>query len=797
MEDTSSDAPTRRRRPRLAIAQGDAVPTSDSDVPKRRSRRRKKRRPKDLDPPFIQIFAQVALTLGTLCLATYYLWHSLFPSGLFFEETYEEVVEDVYDDDVTVNAQLNEEAMEATNNVSPTAAPTIPTAPPLPVWDLGDASKYDAFRIAEMHGYSTPASDSTREFWSTAESLRNQFAELYGGENAVRAMMERGLTMFPRKSEALNGKPPSDLVSTACRIRRAKKEQRPFKFTFGGYSVTVGRGNYFGQSFPFVMGKILKNPFQDLGVELSVMNAAIGGCPSFPYGFCKNEHWGEDSDVVSWDFSMNEAGGVAEGLEAYLRHTMTLSHRPKLIVKDTQMADKRRELLGTYVEMGSIDDPVVLHSDPAVRPFLDRRDSWRPIGFQSWRKFGSPPGAPGQALHHPAVKEHEMLGWMLAMHFLSALELVAAAQDGSTEETLQFTCPTDDEETQNRLTTNLLPPPVTVNAATMESWSSLFYGVPNSPDVADAESAKDQIWKMNPVHCRTSYDPIVDKAGSLTSIVVSGSAGENLDPMLPKGHFFYNQAWVLDLSEGEKEAKRKLDRFGGLGYLDSKKAYRGLFTSGTFRLLLPFYYDDNSHGNDKPRPNVGDSARDWYQTIVLCEVNEKRGSGACDVAKDITFKTGGINATKVAKLNTPGTLYLGKKICTYIDVPEDAKISSREAMLLEDPLLPDDRKLELTEAVKSGLVEVGLSLELHVHNHFLVARETACSISQVVWEQRTPDGPRLPLPTKNRAEANTDKSSNTKTEELDEDEVANAAAQPERKPLAEYLDPGDEEEDAL
>lgn len=27
------------------------------------------------------------------------------------------------------------------------------------------------------------------------------------------------------------------------------------------------------------------------------------------------------------------------------------------------------------------------HSDPAVRPFLDRREEFCPEGFQSWRKF--------------------------------------------------------------------------------------------------------------------------------------------------------------------------------------------------------------------------------------------------------------------------------------------------------------------------------------------------------------------------------------------------------------------------
>jgi hypothetical protein len=230
---------------------------------------------------------------------------------------------------------------------------------------------------------------------------------------------------------------------------------------------------------------------------------------------------------------MNEAGGVAEGLEAYLRHIMTLPYRPKLIVKDTHMAVKRRELLKRYVEIGAIHDPVVLHSDPAVKPFLDRKEAFRPIGFQNWRKFGSPPGAPGQALHHPAVKEHEMLGWLLAIHFLSALELVAASFDNTTEATLQFTCPSQEEEQLARSTTYLLPPPVTVNATTMEEWSSIFFGVPQS--ATDPMTALNRMWKMNPVYCRTTFDPIVDQVSSLTSIVVAGSVGEDLDPMLPKG----------------------------------------------------------------------------------------------------------------------------------------------------------------------------------------------------------------------------------------------------------------------
>jgi hypothetical protein len=34
--------------------------------------------------------------------------------------------------------------------------------------------------------------------------------------------------------------------------------------------------------------------------------------PSFPYGWCLKNFLGEDSDAVSWDFSMNE-GDNADG----------------------------------------------------------------------------------------------------------------------------------------------------------------------------------------------------------------------------------------------------------------------------------------------------------------------------------------------------------------------------------------------------------------------------------------------------------------------------------------------------
>lgn len=61
----------------------------------------------------------------------------------------------------------------------------------------------------------------------------------------------------------------------------------------------MGRGNYFNQSYPFVLEEILKEPMKLIGIDLQVRNAAIGGVPSFPYAWCLENFLSPDADVVS------------------------------------------------------------------------------------------------------------------------------------------------------------------------------------------------------------------------------------------------------------------------------------------------------------------------------------------------------------------------------------------------------------------------------------------------------------------------------------------------------------------
>ena len=782
MEDTQT---TRHRRGRIKLvveSGGELVehpPTSTTAITSTTTtttskvkppikRRKKRRREKQDAIPFWMLFLQVAVTLFVIC------WSCYRVSVWFWPSSQHQGIADVHDyndgDDDGAN-QMQQQRLQQqkqtiklsdlikknnnnynnNNNNNNNNEQTIETTPPpLPTFPLSPMAQYDAFGVLDFLNTTTTTkrtamtgnntSKTNYNFWRAARRLLQRFAENYGGENAARMLLDKGLSTFvepppPPPSTAtaenfnhtdtseINQMPlnlPSDMVYTACRMHDAQQSNRPFQIAFAGYSVTAGRGNYFSQSFPFCMERLLNTLFGLVGLDVQVRNAAIGGCPAFPYGWCLTNFLGENPDVVSWDYSMNEAGGVPEGLEAYIRQVLQLPRRPKIIVKDTYLATQRRDVLAHYVPY--LKDPVVIHTDPAVQPFLERDEAFRPEGFQKWRKFGAPKGAPGQALHHPAVKEHELIGWLLAMHFLPSLELLVAEADWLTNN-----CPSLLLQEQIPLKA---PISGTLTNTTTMQYPSILFGTKTAGDT----------WTMNPIHCRTTFQPILH--GNVTSIVVSGTVAEDINIMLPKSQMYYNRAWTMDLSEGEKAAKRKLDLYDqGLGFIDVKQAYYGIFTSGRMTLLLPYEENPTQSGLAiASNPKSGDLAIDWFESLVICQVNEKRDSGACNSATDVAFIVGGVNATNATMMGEAGTLYLGKKMCTNIVIPKDAVLTTRHQVQLARgrSLAKDDT--DHGAQAEIPVDPVGLLVEIFVTNRHIVHLNQACSVSHVIWEQRRVDG---------------------------------------------------------
>jgi hypothetical protein len=187
------------------------------------------------------------------------------------------------------------------------------------------ALHYDAYAIAELYEKQQQSQSNhdnykrktkkrdTTLFWQIASSLRAEFANLYGGINAARFILDRAISTFGTTTTTTTTIPsssydssdtttikvlPDDLYVTACRIwskrqqdnnaatdsnshpnqystTTTKKQQNIFYFAFGGYSVTAGRGNLFSQSYPFIMQQQLQTIFTYFDIELIVRNAAM------------------------------------------------------------------------------------------------------------------------------------------------------------------------------------------------------------------------------------------------------------------------------------------------------------------------------------------------------------------------------------------------------------------------------------------------------------------------------------------------------------------------------------------
>jgi len=474
-------------------------------------------------------------------------------------------------------------------------------------------------------------------------------------------------------------------------------QQPEFVMAFAGYSVTVGRGNHLEQSYPFILEKILSPILQSppFNIKLTVRNSAIGGIPSFPYGWCLSNFLGEDADMVSWDYGMNEGNG-ASGLESYVRQALLMPKTPPMFVMLDMKSRHRLDLLQKYVDLDVLPDPIALGGRDAVdKKLLLLPEKDRPSGLQKWDEWGAPKGAPGQSPWHPKKMEHELMGWMLAMHMIDALDI---ALDVMEKDPAEWRNPIIEKETQARESPEVIfPPPVLDVSKT--GMASMLDGLPLEND-----SSK---WHMNHISCRTSFLPNLH--GDLNSIIQSGVTKDEEDMLKTRDDSLFNLSWVMDVGKLERETKLKVLKYGGLGYIDMKTAIYGIPSSGVLKLLLPYEARDKS----SIQPAENDDASKYIKAIVLCEVNEKRGDHECKMASDLDFRIGGIALpSKDYASQVKGVAsYLKKDICIHVEIPEGAKLSS------------------------SGGSEIGLSVEVTVQSGSSVTRENgACSISHVIWE---------------------------------------------------------------
>lgn len=562
--------------------------------------------------------------------------------------------------------------------------------------------------------------------WQTKiQSIRDEFYHRYGGQDEAMAMLERGIKIAADSEEHAVRRTAERIVRAVLRESDGNENDEEgnntnknnnngmnkFTMSFGGYSVTVGRGNYFHQSYPFIMEKILKPLFEEsLHLELVVRNSAIGGIPSFPYGWCLPNFLGDDSDIISWDFGMNEGNG-ADALEAYLRQGIrNLSKRPMMIMLDTKK--QRIDLLKAYYQNGILPDSIAVARGEVVnKSLLEKDEIDRPVGLQNWDKWGSPPKSPGQSKWHPKYMEHELIGWMIAMHFVDAIEAAMKMLE-ELEKDSNANLHIKDEDHENLV---LLPPPVTgiAKGTPYSTVTHILHGT--QLDHSDESS----LWHMDRVSCRSNFLPNIK--GHMSEIIVSGTAEEIGDDLMEKTDEQYKSGWVIDVGKVERETKRKVQAIGegGLGYIDMKLALYAIPESGTLKLSLPHEGPVHNHKHDH---EADMTARHWFDALVFCEVNEKRGANECKTEEDLTFIVGGVKSSYVTKISSVAS-YLKKAICVNVEIPKDAIVTKTNHSREEDTglLAPDADRVEL-------------SVEVSVTGKHVTRADGACSISHVVWQ---------------------------------------------------------------
>ena len=121
----------------------------------------------------------------------------------------------------------------------------------------------DAFGMHDKFAKDNNNYKQHHEFYNEISRLKKQFFYIYGGDYAARYLIHSGVTTFTASDDNISANNfdihhiPSGMKHTANRILSARQQNRSFKIAFGGYSVTVGRGNYFNQSYPFVLESLL------------------------------------------------------------------------------------------------------------------------------------------------------------------------------------------------------------------------------------------------------------------------------------------------------------------------------------------------------------------------------------------------------------------------------------------------------------------------------------------------------------------------------------------------------------
>ena len=148
------------------------------------------------------------------------------------------------------------------------------------------------------------------------------------------------------------------------RILRAQISRKPVPFVWAtaGDQVAAGRGNFFAEQYTIVLQKTVETVMAAAGITLQTRPYGMVYLRSSPeIAACCKALFGEDVDLISWDFSTTDANHIWR-LEFFAHRIMRMDHHPALLVmqSDVDRRDIVDHLAGQGMAILRQDRPYVL-----------------------------------------------------------------------------------------------------------------------------------------------------------------------------------------------------------------------------------------------------------------------------------------------------------------------------------------------------------------------------------------------------------------------------------------------------
>jgi hypothetical protein len=299
--------------------------------------------------------------------------------------------------------------------------------------------------------------------------------------------------------------------------------------------------------------------------------------------------------------------------------------------------------------------------------------SERPPGFTSWLDFSSPEkaavsisGSDGER-DLLSVQQHELVAWLMTMRFLCALEWIAAESvEAPSSDQFKLERPSRWQQQQT------LPLPVREKGSGWYAWYSLAFGHGEDPEIGHAK------WTMEETECRTSFDSMLPS--NLQDLILSGAVEADDSVLLLRSTIATenNAGWVLDMDVQPGQEQHASTKNETHEAIDRKKAYRGISTSGTLRMLIPITikkeFDVNTPvwNKEMKKKKKKKLAEDYVSRLVVCQFTRTHRPDGCRFPNDLVFRVGGIAAP--ASIISPEIVTNPDNACVTLAIPRDARL---------------------------------------------------------------------------------------------------------------------------